>query len=302
MATAVMRPLALDDSMQRKWIDGRPTKKMAESFIKPNDRLTSFERLEIYNRQYWFRLLDALAADFSGLRAVVGESRFERLSVAYLTDCPSRSFTLRNLGSRLLPWLRSHPEWIEPRRKLALDMVRLEWAHVETFDAAEDPILGPEDLLEVTPATCFGIQPYIRLLQLAYPVDDLLFSLRNEGIQPNDAVINAVSRQRKPHPAAAKIGRLDPRRIYLAIYRREDFGVYHRRLTRESFRVLRALKQGNPLGTALQDAMRGSRLRDSEITGSLREWFSDWAQMGWFAKSGANQTGVENSTERRGEK
>jgi len=39
MATAVMRPLARDDSMQRKWIDGRPTKKIAESFIKPNDHL-----------------------------------------------------------------------------------------------------------------------------------------------------------------------------------------------------------------------------------------------------------------------
>ncbi len=28
-------------------------------FIKPNDRLTSFERLEIYNRHYWFRVLSA---------------------------------------------------------------------------------------------------------------------------------------------------------------------------------------------------------------------------------------------------
>ena len=32
----------------------------ASEFIKPNDRLSSFERLEIYNRQYWFRLLDCL--------------------------------------------------------------------------------------------------------------------------------------------------------------------------------------------------------------------------------------------------
>ena len=45
----------------------------AASYIKPNDRLTSFERLEIYNRQYWFRVLGSMVEDFPGLRAVLGE-------------------------------------------------------------------------------------------------------------------------------------------------------------------------------------------------------------------------------------
>ena len=35
---------------------------------------------------------------------------------------------------------------------LALDMVRLEWAHVEAFDGPAETALGPEDLLELTPA------------------------------------------------------------------------------------------------------------------------------------------------------
>ncbi len=82
---------------------------VAESFIAPNSRLTAFERLEIYNRQYWFRVLGALAEDFPALRAVVGGARFEALSIAYLTEHPSRSFTLRNLGSKLPAWLADHP-------------------------------------------------------------------------------------------------------------------------------------------------------------------------------------------------
>ena len=67
-------------------------------FIKPNDRLTSFERLEIYNRQYWFRLRDCFYDDYPGLRAVLGDGQFERLADAYLSKNPSQSFTLRNLG------------------------------------------------------------------------------------------------------------------------------------------------------------------------------------------------------------
>ena len=83
--------------------------KVADSFIKPNDRLTSFERLEIYNRVYWFRVLDCLYDDYPGLRAVLGEERFMKLITAYLAKYPSASFTLRNLGSRLEKFIREQP-------------------------------------------------------------------------------------------------------------------------------------------------------------------------------------------------
>ena len=101
MAGAVMQPLSRGDRMRRK-VNGRSMEREAETFIKPNDRLTSFERLEIYNRQYWFRVLDSFAEDFPGLRMVVGEAAFWRVARAYLTECPSRSFTMRNLGSQLI--------------------------------------------------------------------------------------------------------------------------------------------------------------------------------------------------------
>src|SRR5277367_2239645 len=126
MATAVMRPLARDDSMQRKWIDSRPTKKIAESFIKPNDRLTSFERLEIYNRQYWFRVRNCFYEDYPGLRVFLGDKKFERLADAYLAKFPSQSYTLRNLGSRLVKFIEVEPRCISPHKQLALDMARLE--------------------------------------------------------------------------------------------------------------------------------------------------------------------------------
>ena len=83
-------------------------------FVKPNDRLTALERLEIYNRQYWFRVLDSLDEDFPGLRAIVGRRAFDRLSRAYMAECPSQSFTLRNLGSRLEEWLARHPAICRP--------------------------------------------------------------------------------------------------------------------------------------------------------------------------------------------
>src|SRR5260370_2672270 len=137
MARAIMQPLTGADRIAPK-ADAR--------YIKPNARLSSRERLEIYSRSYWFRVLDSLYDDFPGLRAVLGRPAFHRLSKAYLADCPSRSFTLRNLGSRLEDWLREHPEFAGTHYALAINMVRLEWAHIEAFDNAAAKSLMPEVL------------------------------------------------------------------------------------------------------------------------------------------------------------
>src|SRR5579871_2611485 len=124
----VRQPLTEDERMREQTLDGRSTKAIAEEIVKPNDRLTSVERLEIYNRVYWFRLLSSLAEDFPGLRAVVGQEKFDQILLGYLTEMPSVSFTLRDLGSRLASWLEAHPEMIAGNERMALDMVKLEWA------------------------------------------------------------------------------------------------------------------------------------------------------------------------------
>src|ERR1700722_10373585 len=113
MAAALMLPLTRSGHIARRTaaIGAGPGKSMDEeaaALIKPNSRLTSLERLDIYSRSYWFRLLNSISEDFPGLLAVVGSTAFERLVKTYLADCPSQSFTLRNLGSRLENWLLRH--------------------------------------------------------------------------------------------------------------------------------------------------------------------------------------------------
>src|SRR5271163_1404880 len=107
MAEDVMRPLTADFKMQRAAADGSSTSDIAAGYIKPNVLLNSFERLEIYNRQYWFRVIGAVSEDFPALSAVLGQEKFDSLVLAYLRENPSTSFSLRNLGARLPAWLAS---------------------------------------------------------------------------------------------------------------------------------------------------------------------------------------------------
>ena len=180
--SAVMRSLDENQQMQRTWTDGQATLSMASSIIKPNDRLDSFERLEIYNRQYWFRLIDCFYDDFPALHAVLGDDRFYQLTIQYLEKNPSRSFTLRDLGEHLEFFLEREPAWIAPHTELACDIVRLEWAHIVAFDGPELPIIEMDSLLEANPSSLrLCLQPYLTFLACEYEVDDFVLEIRKKA-------------------------------------------------------------------------------------------------------------------------
>ncbi len=282
MARAVMQPLTATERMQQKAPDGRPMRSYAARFIKPNDRLTSFERLEIYNRQYWFRLLSSMTEDFPGVRSVLGEKRFDAMCKAYLMDCPSRSFTLRNLGAKLEPWLRRHPKWAGTEQQLVLDIARLEWADIEAFDAAAVPALRTEDLGGASGAGLrLQLQPYVQLLSFRYPVDDLLLAMRKEE-EDKDFASNAFEERRKRKHVRA-VAKLKPGAIFLVVHR-IDNSVYFRRIEAEEFSVLTALRQGKTLEKAIDAAFRKSAIPLDERAASVQQWFQNWATLGWFCR------------------
>ena len=283
MARAVMQPLNSAERMQRTAPDGQPMRRYAERFIKPNDRLTSFERLEIYNRQYWFRVLSSMIEDFPGLRAVLGDRRFDAMCKAYLVDCPSRSFTLRNLGAQLESWLRKHPRWAGPKQALALDIARLEWADIEAFDGAAEPALRPENLGGDAGANLrLKLQPYVRLLDLKYPVDDLLLEVRKED-EDTDFASNAFQERHKRKRVQA-VAKLKPAPIFLAVHRVDD-SVYFRRIQREEFAILSALRAGQTLGKAIEATFKKSKAPVQERATSVQQWFQNWAALGWFCSA-----------------
>jgi hypothetical protein len=271
--------------MQRTWEDGRRTREVVEAFIKPNDRVTSLERLEIYNKQYWFRVLDCLYDDYPGLRAVLGERKFNRLRTAYLTRYPSRSFTLRNLGRRLEQFLRDEPHWTAPHEAIALDLARFEWAQVVAFDEAALPALTVDDLLGRNPARLrLGLQPYITLLEMGYPLDDYVLAVKRRDTSLRSEASNAIEQDgssRKPSKRAPVVRRPRPQKTWLAVHR-HDNAIYYKRLAPEAYTILCALRDGRTLAQACALAVERSDDPEGEWTGKIQEWFAGWTRFGWF--------------------
>lgn len=291
MAAAVMRPLTADEQMQENAPDGRAMASVAESFIAPNSRLTAFERLEIYNRQYWFRVLGALAEDFPGLRSILGSRRYDALAVAYLTEHPNRSFTLRNLGSKLPEWLKANPQFAGRRHRLAVDVARIEWVFVEAFDAAERSPLTLEQIATLDGNSRLGLQPHLRLLALDYPADEVVIGLhKSEKRQTTEAGVEQEEEEIPP----AELPRLRRQGTWVAAHRL-DFSVYYKRLAREEFLTLTAIRTGLPLGGALAAGFQDSRIPDGRRARMVQRWFADWAELGWICAPELEEAIVERA-------
>ncbi len=269
MARAVMQPLSTRDNLKRGGAED------AVALVKPNSRLTSFERLEIYSRSYWSRVLDAFSEDFPGVRAVVGAKRFERLRRSYLDDCPSRSFTMRDLGKHLAAWMERNPALVGEHYAAALDMAKLEWAHIESFDAAEDERLSPADVAALAPESTLRLQPHLRLIETGHEVDRLLLEVRKSAGR-NGGVPRGVGEKRIARAKSASP-------VYLAVHRCE-LVVHYKRLDAEMFRLASALAQGASIAEAIELAYGESALTAEQCQQHVQSSFALFGALGWFCK------------------
>ncbi len=270
-----MQPLGRGMRTNRTFRDGRTNAAVAQTFIKPNDRLTALERIEIYNKQYWFRLVDCLFEDYPGLLAVVGLRRFNHLIREYLTAHPSRSFTLRNLGGRLPEFLEKKPALAGPRRRMALDMAHFEWAQVVAFDGPSEPFLTVDDLLGTNPAKLrLGLQPYITLLKMSYPLDDFSIALKRQATALRGEASNAIEEHGGNEGSGNKLPLPKPQTVFVAVHR-HDNDLYYKRLEPAAYKVLTALAAGQPLLRACSYAQTAEQ---------AQRWFQNWTSLGWFCK------------------
>ncbi len=281
---AISRPLADDFVMQKRWIDGSDLSVKSEEFVQSNSRLTSFERLEIYNQQYWYRLLDCLEDDFPGLSAVLGQERFEQLSIEYLKSYPSMSFTLRDIGRELPGFILSHPALVEPHFDLSCQMVRFEWAQIVAFDSPALEPIAQDYILKVPPhqlRVC--LQPYITLLALEFALDEYSNALKRHQREHGEA----ASERRCCSTGAAEMAPWPvPEKLFLVVHRHDNM-VYFKRLEPAAFELLSALSEGHPLTDALSSAvsyLENAGQSSDDLTESVQNWFKLWIRLNWLCK------------------
>ena len=253
MQTVIVHPGTIEEAVRSRGATRHMPLREAERAILPSPTMAPLERLAVYQEMYPLRMQDALAADYPGLAAFLGDHLFGHLVADYVAVHPSRSYTLNRLGDHVPEFLKT---WHHGKRAFLADLARLELAITGTFEALEDDSALPAPPAHVDAdweTRRFGIAPTLRLLSFRY------------GAGP---ALDALKAGRRASTRA--------RASWVAIHRRK-FAVYRLNLGRGEFHLLSALVAGEPLGRALRRAARraGKPLSPAAVRRAFRTWTSE---------------------------
>jgi hypothetical protein len=227
-----------------------------DAWVRGDERLGAVERLEVYARMYFFRLLDCLAEDFPAVHAVVGHERFHVLVRDYLECHPSTSRSVRSLGRFFAQFLDGHAFGAEP--PFAADLARFEWALLEAFDARDAAPLAAEHLksvpMEQWPDLRLALTPSLRIIEAGAPVQE---------------VWTAVTKGQSPPTITGQ-------RTVIRIWR-EDLRVFHRVIGDVELVALRVIERGTTFAAACEAASElvGEDEAPLEVARLLERWLGD---------------------------
>jgi len=228
---------------------------LAESKIRSTPNLEAAERLELYHRQYWFRILDSIGEDFPALKRLLGDDSFWGLIEAYLEQVPSRSFTMRYLGSGLADFTECNRNLAGAHPVHAVELARLEYALCDVFDAAGFPPVAAETLGQ----TWLALQPHLRLFALHTPAEEILRLQKDAEI-----------------PAELLAPPADEAQFHVAVFRHQGRAMA-RRLPAKAFSLLQSIGETGSLEQALES------LADVDAV-EVGGWFKEWTELGWLCE------------------
>jgi hypothetical protein len=233
-----------------------------ESLVLPSKSQSAIDRLGIYAHAYSARLIEVMTEEYPTTRRILGPEAFERACRGYIDRHPSTERTLQRLTVKFPAFLAHHLP-AGPRRALAVDVARIERAMEDVFDAPLAAPLTHAELAAIGPGEweCLQLRlnPALKLLALRTPANQYMNAVRGNRRAP-----------------------LPPRRPSYVVVHRHRYRVLRQTLDGAQFALLAALRDGRPLGAAVDLALRRCRGEPARLGARLRRWFRDWTAAGMF--------------------
>ncbi len=153
------------------------------------------ERLAVYNRQYWFRLLDTMHAAFPLTSALLGAWSFNEHTASFFAKTPPRSWDLDQASDGFVEFFAAS---IEPHadHELLVQSARIDSAWSQVFRAERGAAFQPSaaDAARLLDARLIA-SPALAILEESAP----LFALRTRVLERPGARVAMPERLGQPH-------------------------------------------------------------------------------------------------------
>ena len=246
----------------------------AARYIVPSFTLRPHQRIQIYNQQYWWRLLRALHTNFPLTVRLFGSHAFnEKVGIPYLLQYPPCHWSLSVLGKALPKWLQE--DYCAPDRSLVYHAAVLDQAFTDSLTALQFPSLDLSCLIqggsEQLQDSVFYLQPHMHLFAWEYD----LISFRSAFLKHD---IDYWVEHRFPELPRG-------RSYYFVLYRNERNHVSWREISQSEWGLLDCLKKGATVAQ-LCDCIEMQDTSSSEhMVEHLERWLQEWTWAKWLTLS-----------------
>lgn len=272
-ASIIGRPIDEDSRMNPISPSGQSMELEAAEHIVPSPTLRPAQRIQIYNQQYWWRLLDTLHDTFPVLTRLFGYYDFNRsIGIPYVVKYPPNHWSLNCLGDRLAQWIEE--EYHANDKALVLNAAQIDWAFNQSFVTNQLPQLSAEllpDAAAMEEILCQPLyaQPHIYLFQMEHH----LFHFRQEFLQHD-----ADHWLDHDFPAMEK-----SQTYFFALYRNVRNEISWKEISAGEYYLLGFFKQGMTIDEACQWLEKQENDLYEAAMSNLQLWFQEWTQRGWLS-------------------
>lgn len=270
-ASIITQPLGKKEKIRTKTPHGTLIAEEAGKYIVPSPTLRPHQRMQIYNQQYWWRLLNTLHANYPLVTRLFGCPAFnEKIGIPYLLKYPPNHWSINLIGKQLPKWIME--SYKERDRSLVLNSAYLDWAFMDSFIALQQPALdlsqmikdNPDDLLTTT----FYLQSHITLFNWDYD----LFTFRENFLKQG---LNYWVEHRFPALSRGKP-------YYCILFRNANNHLAWREITQGEFLLLQRFKLGSSMADACDYIESQETSLYEHVAENLQQWLQGWTQAGWL--------------------
>lgn len=268
-ATIISQPLIGQNQINPISPKGASIVEEAACYISPGPKLKSYQCLEIYNQQFWLRLLNVMEKNFPLTSRILGNP-FKEIAKEYLLGNFPNHWALTYMGKEFPKWIKNHYHGIN--KELVCHSAQIDWIFYSCFISKRLDILT-RDVFSRFDGTAqynvnFCLQPYIFLVK--YPYDLPIF--RETIIQYDCAFWHANS--------IPSLTETDTH--YFVIFRNYKNIVSWKKISLAEFLLIKRFN----LGSSILNVCNWIEKQDEDLKKIMVEkfqtWIQNWITLGWF--------------------
>lgn len=264
-ANIITRPIDENSQMNSEAPSGIPMSVEAKKYIVPSPTLEPDKRIQIYNQQYWWRLLSTLHDNFPLTTRLFGYTDFNQLiGIPYLQKYPPKHWSLNHLGHLLPKWVRE--DYHESDLTLIQEAIDADWSYVKGFFAEDLPfeVTDEQEMLEQT----YVLQPHISLHTFTHRLMPLRDIMINH--EPDYWVKENFPHLEKDHL------------YYFVIYRNSHYNVVWSEIDEAHFLVLSQFEKQQSISEVCSWLENQESDIQSAANKHLHLWFQEWTVNRWL--------------------